>query len=66
LIEKNEAAVKLTVKCPECGYTFSDKEDFKYFEVGEIVQCPVCETELKVSRDQQLEVIDLEESEDED
>jgi hypothetical protein len=56
----------LAVKCPECGYTFSDKEDFKYFEVGEIIQCPVCETELKVKKDQQLEVIDLEESEDED
>jgi hypothetical protein len=56
----------LTVKCPECGYAFSDKEDFKYFEVGEIIKCPVCETELKVNRDQQLEVIDLEESEDED
>ena len=58
--------MQLNVKCPECGYIFSDKEDFKYFEVGEIIQCPVCETELKVNREQQLEVIDLEESEDED
>jgi uncharacterized C2H2 Zn-finger protein len=56
----------LTVQCPECGYTFSDKEDFKLYEVGEIIQCPVCETELKVNKDQQLEVLDLEESEHED
>ena len=42
-------------KCPECGYDFSNKEDFlKYAEVGEIIQCPDCGTELKVTKDKQL------------
>jgi uncharacterized C2H2 Zn-finger protein len=50
----------LSVKCPECNYVFSDKDDFSKFEVGETIQCPVCGTELKVNKDKQLEVIDLE------
>jgi len=49
----------LSVKCPECDYVFSDKEDFSYYGVGETIQCPVCRTELKVNKDQQLEAIDL-------
>lgn len=49
----------MTVKCPECDYVFSDKEDFTYYEVGETIQCPVCGTELKVNQDKQLEAIDL-------
>jgi len=50
----------LTVQCPECDYTFSDKADFlKYGEVGETIQCPVCGTELRLNKDRQLEVIDL-------
>jgi len=49
----------LSVKCPECDYVFSDKEDFSYYGVGETIQCPVCGTELKVNKDQQLEAIDL-------
>jgi hypothetical protein len=36
---------------------FSDKEDFmKSFPVGGIIQYPVCETELIVNNDLQLEV----------
>ena len=53
----------MTARCPECNYVFSDKEDFiNYSAVGEIIQCPVCETELIVNRDLQLEVLDLESS----
>jgi uncharacterized C2H2 Zn-finger protein len=48
----------LAVKCPECDYVFSNKEDFSKYEVGETIQ--VCGTELKVNKDRQLEVIDLE------
>jgi uncharacterized C2H2 Zn-finger protein len=49
------------VKCPECDYVFSDKEDFlKYAEAGETIQCPACGTELKINIDLQLEAIDLE------
>jgi uncharacterized C2H2 Zn-finger protein len=51
----------LTAKCPECNYIFSDKEDFiKYSAVGEIIQCPVCQIELIINKDLQLEVLDLE------
>jgi uncharacterized C2H2 Zn-finger protein len=50
----------VSVKCPECDYVFSNKEDFSKYEVGETIQCPVCGTELKVNKDRQLEVIDLE------
>jgi uncharacterized C2H2 Zn-finger protein len=50
----------LAVKCPECDYVFSDKGDFSKYEVGETLQCPVCKTELKVNKDKQLEVLDLE------
>jgi NAD-dependent SIR2 family protein deacetylase len=54
----------MTAQCPECNYTFSDKEDFmKYSAVGEIIQCPVCETELILNKDLKLEVLDLEGSE---
>jgi cytochrome c-type biogenesis protein CcmH/NrfF len=53
----------LAAHCPECNYTFSDKEDFiKYSAVGEIIQCPVCQTELIINKDLQLEVLDLESS----
>jgi uncharacterized C2H2 Zn-finger protein len=52
---------KLTVKCPVCGYVFSDKEDFqKYAAAGENIECPACGTELKINKDLQLEAIDLE------
>lgn len=51
------------MECPECGYNFSDKRDFKLISPGEIIQCPVCQTELKVNRNKQLEVLDLEEDE---
>jgi len=48
-------------KCPECGYDFSNKEDYlKYAEVGEIIQCPDCGTELKVTKDKQLSVVAME------
>jgi uncharacterized C2H2 Zn-finger protein len=51
----------LDIRCPECDYNFSDKEDFlKYSAVGETIQCPACGTELKINKDQQLEIIDLE------
>jgi lysine biosynthesis protein LysW len=51
----------MNAKCPECGYDFSNKEDFlKYAEVGETIQCPECGTELKVTQDKQLSVVDLE------
>jgi len=49
----------LATQCPECGYTFSDKGDFKLYQVGEIIQCPVCKTELRVNKNQELEVLDL-------
>jgi len=53
----------MKAQCPECNFVFSDKEDFiKYSAVGEIVQCPVCQTELIVNKDLQLEVLDLESS----
>jgi C4-type Zn-finger protein len=39
---------------------FSDKEDFSKIEIGETIQCPVCGTELKVNKDKQLQVLDLE------
>ena len=49
------------MKCPECGYVFSDKEDFlKYAAAGESIQCPACGIELKINKDLQLEAIDLE------
>ena len=48
-------------KCPECGYDFSNKPDFlKYAEVGEIIQCPSCGTELRVNKDKELSVVVLE------
>lgn len=48
-------------KCPECGYDFSDKGDFlTYAEAGEIIQCPNCGKELKVTKDKQLERVVLE------
>ena len=48
-------------KCPECGYDFSDKEDFlMYAEAGEIIQCPDCGTELRVTEDKQLRKVILE------
>ena len=51
----------MSAQCPECGYVFSDKEDFsKLAEPGETIQCPACGTELKVTKDLQLEAIDLE------
>jgi hypothetical protein len=51
----------LTTQCPECNYTFSDKEDFiKYAAVGEIIQCPVCLTELIIKNDLTLEALNLE------
>ena len=53
----------MSVECPECGYNFSNKKDFRLFEAGEIIQCPVCQTELKVNRDRQLEALDLEQDE---
>jgi len=50
----------LTAQCPECGYNFSDKEDFtKYSAVGEIIQCPVCKTELTLNKRGQLVALDL-------
>jgi len=53
----------LTTQCPECNYTFSDKEDFiTYAAAGEIIQCPVCQTELIINKDLQLEILDLESS----
>jgi hypothetical protein len=53
----------LTTQCPECNYSFSDKADFiKYSAVGEIIQCPVCQIELIVNKDLQLEILDLESS----
>ncbi len=53
----------LTAQCPECSYIFSDKEDFvKYSAVGEIIQCPVCQVELIINKDLQLQVLDLESS----
>ena len=49
------------MKCPECNYTFSDKEDFlKYSAAGEIIQCPVCNTELKLNKRGQLVKLNLE------
>ena len=53
----------MTAECPECGFNFSNKSDFKLFEPGEIIQCPVCQTELRVNRERTLEAIDLEEDE---
>jgi hypothetical protein len=51
----------LTSQCPECNYSFSDKEDFiMYSAVGEIIQCPVCGIELIINKEFQLEVLDLE------
>ncbi len=51
----------MSVKCPECGFDFSDKPDFlKYSAVGEIIQCPDCGTELEVGKDKQLNVVELE------
>jgi peptide subunit release factor 1 (eRF1) len=51
----------LTIQCPKCDYTFSNKEDFmKYHAVGETIQCPVCGTELELNKDEQLVEIDLE------
>jgi len=52
----------VTAQCPECDYIFSDKKEFlKYYAVGETIQCPVCGTELKANKDQQLvKVLDLE------
>ena len=48
-------------KCPECGYDFSNKEDFlRYTEAGEIIQCPDCGTELEVTKDKQLKTVVLE------
>jgi hypothetical protein len=53
----------LTAQCPECNYTFSNKEDFKKFSaVGEIIQGPVCQTECIINKDLQLEVLDLKSS----
>jgi hypothetical protein len=50
----------LTVQCPNCDYNFSEKEDFvKYSAVGEIIQCPVCKTELRLDKRGQLEVLNL-------
>jgi C4-type Zn-finger protein len=50
----------LTAQCPECNYIFSDKEDFmKYSAVGEIIQCPVCKTELRLNNRGQLVAVDL-------
>jgi hypothetical protein len=50
----------LTAKCPECNYIFSDKEDFIKYSAGEIIQCLVCQIELIINKDLQLEVLDLE------
>jgi len=51
----------LTAKWPECGYDFSNKEDFLMCtEVGEIIQCPDCGTELEVINDKQLKRVVLE------
>jgi lysine biosynthesis protein LysW len=51
----------LNKKCPECGYDFSNKEDFlMYAEAGEVIQCPDCGTELKVTEDKQLKRVVLE------
>ena len=56
----------MSVKCPECDYIFSDKEDYlQYSEVGETIQCPVCGTELQLNKDQQLVEVDLETLDDE-
>jgi Zn finger protein HypA/HybF involved in hydrogenase expression len=49
----------LSVKCPECDYVFSNKKDFSKIEIGATIQCPVCKTELKVTKSGQLEVLDL-------
>jgi cytochrome c-type biogenesis protein CcmH/NrfF len=50
----------LTTQCPECGYDFSDKEDFtKYSAIGEIIQCPVCKTELRLDNSGELVAVDL-------
>lgn len=51
----------MTEKCPECGYDFSSKDDFlKFAEVGEIIQCPDCGTELEVTKDKHLKAVVLE------
>ncbi len=51
----------MTAQCPVCGYNFSDKDDFtKYSAAGEIIECPVCNTELKLDQQGQLVVVDLE------
>ncbi len=60
MIFQLRCADNLSVKCPECDYVFSNKEDFSKIEVGETIQCPVCRTELKVNKDKQLQVLDLE------
>jgi len=50
----------LTAQCPELSYDFSDKVDFqRYSATGEIIQCPVCKTELLLNRDQELEVLNI-------
>jgi hypothetical protein len=51
----------LATQCPACGYNFSDKDDFeKYSAAGEIIECPVCHTELKLDKQGQLVEVDLE------
>jgi hypothetical protein len=52
----------LTVKCPECGYSFSDKRDYTLYASGEFIQCPVCQTQLKVNREGVLEALFLKEN----
>jgi hypothetical protein len=47
----------LDSKCPEWNYSFSDKERFhEVLSVGGIIQYPLCETELIVNNNLQLEV----------
>jgi len=56
----------LTTQCPECGYDFSNRLDFqKYSATGEIIQCPVCKTELLLNRNRELEVLNIDHMDDE-
>ena len=51
----------MSVKCPECGFDFSNKPDFlRFAQPGEIIQCPDCGTELEVGKDKGLCVVELE------
>jgi lysine biosynthesis protein LysW len=36
------------LKCPECGYDFDKNHDLEDYQMGDIVSCPSCGTELEL------------------